>query len=178
MDRGILAPAGAAITPSVPPASRELMPLAAGHHARRHSALGGCWGHHGAVTVENVTTIFCPPGLRELWRQEGSALPSFWHQHYPQLFDEDDLRIANGPQRLGHFSEWFAAIHLFHRDGSISFIEKYDTYENHRNNRLHRNTHARKIAEYERIVSEEQRQFLQRDRVRSSEAFNSRTYWS
>ena len=106
------------------------------------------------MSTESVTTIFCPPGLREQWRQEGSPLPAFWHQHYPQLFDEEDLRIANGPQRLGHFSEWFAAIHFFHRDGSISFIEKYDTYENHRNNRLQRKTHARKIAEYERLVSE------------------------
>src|SRR5579863_2376031 len=87
------------------------------------------------VSLESVTTIFCPPGLRELWRQAGSPLPTFWHEHYSLLFDDEDLRIANGPQRLNHFSEWFAAIHLFHRDGSISFIEKYDTYENHRNNR-------------------------------------------
>lgn len=112
------------------------------------------------VSIETVTEIFCPPGLREHWQQEGSSLPAFWHRHYPLLFDDEDLRIADGPQRRGHFSEWFAAIHLFHRDGSISFIEKYDTYENHRNNRLHRNVHARKRAEYERVVSEEQRQIL------------------
>ncbi len=49
---------------------------------------------------------------------------------------------------------------MFHRDGSISFSEKYDTYENHRNNRLHRKIHPRKIAAYERLVSEGQRQIL------------------
>jgi hypothetical protein len=112
------------------------------------------------VTVDSINTLFCPPGLRELWRQEGSMLPAFWHRHYPQLFDEDDLRIADGPQRLNHFAEWFAAIHLFHRDGSISLVEKYDIYENHRENRLQTNVHVRKMAEYKRVVPEEQRQVL------------------
>ena len=33
-------------------------------------------------------------------------------------------------QPRNHFSEWFAAIHLFHRDGALSLIEKY-LYANH-----------------------------------------------
>src|ERR1700749_1253020 len=101
------------------------------------------------MSLEDVTTIFCPPGLRAKWMLEGSPLPAIWHDQYPQLFDDEDLRIANGPQRRGHFSEWFTAIHLLHRDGSISFIEKYDTYENHRNNRLRTNssTKGRRVHE-------------------------------
>jgi hypothetical protein len=81
------------------------------------------------------------------------------HQPYPQLFD-DDLKIADGPQRGGDFWEWLAASHLFHRDGSISLIEKYDTYENHRNNGLHRKVHSRKIAAVEQVVPQEQRHIL------------------
>jgi hypothetical protein len=82
-----------------------------------------------------------------------------WRQQYPALFDDDDLTLAEGLQRKNHFCEWFAAIHLFQRDGSRSLVEKYDTYENHRLN--HRSkSHRRKVAEYERVVPETQRQVL------------------
>jgi len=48
---------------------------------------------------------------------------------------------------------------LFQRDGSRSLVEKYDTYENHRLNQR-RKKHRRKVAEYERVVPETQRQIL------------------
>jgi hypothetical protein len=108
---------------------------------------------------ERVTTIFCPYDLREEWRVEGSMLPGQWRVQYPGLFDDDDLRLADGPQRNNHFCEWFSAIYLFLRDGSRSLVEKYDTYEDHP--RKHRSKiHQRKIAEYESLVSDAQRKVL------------------
>lgn len=113
----------------------------------------------GQTKGESVTTIYCPPTLRDLWRSENSVLPSQWHAQYPNLFDDDDLTLAQGPQRQNHFCEWFVAIHLFHRDGSRSLVEKYDTYENHQKNHLSK-THRLKVAEYERVVPEAQRLLL------------------
>lgn len=111
------------------------------------------------MTSERVTILTCPSSLRELWREEGSALPRRWREQYPWLFDDDDLNLAQGPQRRNHFCEWFSAIHLFHRDGSRSLVEKYDTYENHRLNQQ-RKRHRRKVAQFERVVSEDQREVL------------------
>lgn len=112
-----------------------------------------------------VTTIYCPQVLHDLWRQglngEPPELAKQWHRQYPELFDDDDLvHVRNQALSGYHFSEWYAAIHLFQRDGSRSLVEKYDTYENNRLNHIQRNTHRRKVAEYERVVPESQRQIL------------------
>ena len=72
------------------------------------------------------TVIYFSPGLRELWP---SPLAAQWASHYPQLFDHDDLRITRR-QPKNHFAEWLAAIHLFHRDGVLSLVEKY-VYSTH-----------------------------------------------
>ena len=108
---------------------------------------------------ESVTPASCPRNLRDLWRQQGSPLPGRWREQYPELFDDDDLRLAQGPQRKNHFCEWFAAIYLFQRDGARSLVEKYDTYENHRHNHLQKG-HRRKVEEYESVVTEKERQIL------------------
>lgn len=108
---------------------------------------------------EPVTEVDCPPDLHQLWRTEDTTLPAQWREQYPQLFDDDDLRLAQGPQRRNHFCEWFAAIHLFQRDGARSLVEKYDTFENHRLNHL-RKGHRRKVADYEKVVPEDKRQVL------------------
>ena len=111
------------------------------------------------MTIEPVTTIFCAPELREQWREDGTTLPGQWRQQYPRLFDDDDLKLAMGPQRKHHFCEWFAAIHLYHRDCSRSLVEKYDTYESHSLSHLSKG-HRRKVEEYERLVPEHQRETL------------------
>jgi hypothetical protein len=107
-----------------------------------------------ASRSEAVTTIFCPSALRELWLTphvgEWSPLAKQWHQQYPGLFDEDDLRltIAKGHWSY-HFYEWYAAIRLFQRDGAVSMLEKYDS-----------KCHRRKVVEFERVVSVAKRQIL------------------
>jgi len=60
---------------------------------------------------------------------------------FPDLFDEDDVRLAESQGRYGwHFVEWLAAIPLFHRTGYLSLISKYQFA-------THRRTHeiAKKV---------------------------------
>ncbi|HAM02710.1 MAG TPA: hypothetical protein DCQ30_10880 [Acidimicrobiaceae bacterium] len=70
---------------------------------------------------QEQTTIFCDKQLRKRWWP--LPLGEQWVLQYPGLFDFDDLRQAvNQPEK--HFCEWYAAIHIFQRDGSISMVEK------------------------------------------------------
>lgn len=48
-----------------------------------------------------------------------------WANQYPQLFDEQDLQIANH-QNNAHFVEWSGAIHLYKTTGYLSLVEKYE----------------------------------------------------
>jgi len=47
-----------------------------------------------------------------------------WSKQYTELFDADDVRLARA-QPSNQFAEWFAAIHLFQRDGVLALIENY-----------------------------------------------------
>jgi len=67
------------------------------------------------------TIIYCSKRVKSLWP---SPLAQRWKAEYPQLFDRDDVRLARN-QPTNHFVEWFAAIHLFQRDGVLSLVEKY-----------------------------------------------------
>jgi hypothetical protein len=83
-----------------------------------------------ATPSEGWTTIYCPRALRELWSPPIAGKPSplaeQWRQQYPGLFDKDDLRLNTSQGRFNlHFYEWYAAIHLFQRDGAVSMVEKF-----------------------------------------------------
>ena len=66
-----------------------------------------------------------------------------WHEKYPTLFDEDDLRIARTQPR-NHFYEWLAAISIYHSTGYYSLVEKYQ---------FTKHGHKRKQAVVEKIHS-------------------------
>lgn len=86
-----------------------------------------------------LATYISPEPLRRRWR-EGS-LSTEWAAAYPEVFDKDDLRIANTQAHLGyHYFEWLAAILLFHTQGFLSLVEKYAF-----------RSHARKRRVIERI---------------------------
>lgn len=59
------------------------------------------------------------------WRR--GELHKKWAERFPQLFDSDDLRLAEsqGPEGF-HFSEWLGAIILFHLTGYLSLVSKYE----------------------------------------------------
>lgn len=77
---------------------------------------------------------------RERFRNR--ALSHDWFEQYPDVFDQDDLRLATGPQcRKNHFFEWLAAVRLFELTGYQSLVEKYDC-----------RNHPRKHAAFRRIV--------------------------
>lgn len=72
-----------------------------------------------AVTFADL--VF-PEQQREAFRE--GALREQWAEQYPQLFDDDDLRIARNQPRY-HFCEWLAAIRIYETTGYLSLVEKY-----------------------------------------------------
>ncbi|MBI3406637.1 MAG: hypothetical protein HY046_14380, partial [Acidobacteria bacterium] len=59
----------------------------------------------------------------EKWREE--ELHKKWYRQHREIFDEDDLRLANNQHNDGyHFSEWLAAIRIAEHGYSV-LVEKY-----------------------------------------------------
>ena len=94
--------------------------------------------------------IYCTQELRDRWPV---SLARLWRNDYPNLFDDDDVRLSR-LQTRNHFNEWFAAIYVFHSRGLLSLIEKY------------RRSHPRKKPIFERLLSFDQRQLLTRSAPR------------
>lgn len=92
-----------------------------------------------------ATIIHCPTQLKAKWPK---PLAEEWRDRYPHLFDEEDLRLALSQPRY-HFNEWFAAVHLFHRDGVYVLVEKYFCAN-----------HSRKQKELHDLVGAETRDLL------------------
>ncbi len=57
-------------------------------------------------------------------------LPREWQGKYPDIFDDDDLRLALS-QPNNHFYEWAGAIHFYEKQGYLSLLEKYQ-FKNHK----------------------------------------------
>lgn len=64
------------------------------------------------------------PSQRE--RFKDGSLVDEWYRAYPDIFDENDYRIARN-QPGYHFFEWLAAVLLRESMGYCSLIEKYET---------------------------------------------------
>jgi hypothetical protein len=68
---------------------------------------------------------------RELFKS--GKLWQEWHRRYPEIFDDDDLRLAQNQAHLGyHYCEWQAAIFLYEKTGYRSLVEKYH-FRRHKN---------------------------------------------
>jgi hypothetical protein len=91
------------------------------------------------------STIYFTPELRARWPV---PLAAEWRASYPNLFDDDDLRLATR-QPDYHFCEWLAAVHLCQRDGVHALLEKY-AYENH----------ARKVRLLSELLPPQDQEFL------------------
>jgi hypothetical protein len=75
--------------------------------------------------ITNIGTIEILHSQHELWRS-GRLAPE-WARRFPELFDEQDLRLAESQGPLGyHFVEWLAAIVLYHTTGYLSLVQKYE----------------------------------------------------
>ena len=97
------------------------------------------------------TTIHFSLKMRDRWPR---PLAAEWQATHPDLFDADDLRLTH-TQPEKHFYEWLAAIHLFHRDGALSLIEKYG-YANH----------AHKVEQLDKILGTDGAAFVRSLRSR------------
>ena len=62
---------------------------------------------------------------RVLWRS--GSLHAKYYENFADIFDADDLRIAQTQHKGGsHFTEWAVAIALYRRHGYLSLVEKYE----------------------------------------------------
>lgn len=77
----------------------------------------------------DLGTIQADPAEQERWTS--GELPREWRAQLPQLFDEDDLRLAL--KRCGqgrHYVEWLGARHLHQETGFHALVCKYE-FRNH-----------------------------------------------
>jgi hypothetical protein len=70
---------------------------------------------------------------RERWK--GLELQRTWAKKFPELFDEEDLRLAISQGRLGYgLIEWLGAIFFHHLTGYHALVGKYQ-FGNHKRKR-------------------------------------------
>lgn len=72
--------------------------------------------------MDEAAVIWCQRSLRAMWPD---PLAGQWMERYPEIFDADDYRCTR-KQPHKHFWEWYAAVHIFEREGACSLVEKYD----------------------------------------------------
>tara|TARA_B100002019_G_scaffold157497_1_gene135638 strand:- start:190 stop:681 length:492 start_codon:yes stop_codon:yes gene_type:complete len=60
-------------------------------------------------------------------RFKSGALAEQWFGRYPELFDDDDIRVARTQSKLGlHFFEWLSALTIYESLGYLSLVESYE----------------------------------------------------
>ena len=83
--------------------------------------------HAMSETAKNMVGLEFSDDQRDKFRY--GKLAEEWFTRFPQIFDEDDLRLAKS-QPLNHFCEWLSAVVIFETTGWLSLIEKYQ-FRNH-----------------------------------------------
>jgi hypothetical protein len=73
--------------------------------------------------ITTIATIRLEGSQRARW--QSGQLAQEWRTRFPDLFDDDDLRIAASQPGV-HFYEWLGAIVLHHTTGYLSLVEKYE----------------------------------------------------
>jgi hypothetical protein len=81
-------------------------------------------------------------------RFRNRELQQVWADRYPGIFDQDDLRLATGPQApRNHYFEWLAAVRLHEFTGYVSLVEKYDCQNHPRKHALFRKLAGPRVFE-------------------------------
>jgi hypothetical protein len=73
--------------------------------------------------ITTIATVNVVPSQRARW--QNGHLAQEWRTRFPNLFDDDDLRIATSQPNV-HFYEWLGAVVLHHATGYLSLVEKYE----------------------------------------------------
>jgi hypothetical protein len=73
--------------------------------------------------ITRIAAVNVAPSQRARW--QSGELAHEWRARFPDLFDDDDLRIAKSQPGV-HFYEWLGAIVLHHTTGYLSLVEKYE----------------------------------------------------
>ncbi len=75
--------------------------------------------------ITDIGSVEIHRSQRVLWKS--GSLAAEWARRFPELFDEEDRRLAGTQGPLGyHFYEWLAAIVLHHATGYLSLVSKYE----------------------------------------------------
>ena len=75
--------------------------------------------------ITDIGSVEIQRSQQALWKS--GTLAAEWARRFPELFDEDDRRLAETQGPLGyHFCEWLAAIVLHHATGYLSLVSKYE----------------------------------------------------
>lgn len=89
------------------------------------------------------------------------SLRAHWGKQYPELFDDDDLRILHNQRKTKHhFFECLAAVLLFEATGYLSLLEKYETL-----------SHSRKHPLFKKLVPTPVFDYVMANRVGSPDLF-------
>lgn len=79
-----------------------------------------------------------------------SSLLESWSKSHPQIFDQDDIRVARNQCQDGyHFYEWLGAVTIYNATGYLSLIEKYGMKK-----------HQNKLAILKNVLDEETYEFF------------------
>ncbi len=83
--------------------------------------------------MKRTIFLFFSEAQRKRYRE--GYLWKEWLDKYPQLFDEDDIRIIRTQSIKGyHFYEWLTAIQIYNLTGYHCLVEKYE-YNKHKRKR-------------------------------------------
>lgn len=84
---------------------------------------------------------------------------SKWKEIYTDIFDEDDLRLAQSQGKLGYkFYEWLSAITIYNTIGYLSLIEKYEMP-----------LHSRKHQVFQSIIPDKVFQYIMSSKTTSTQ---------
>ncbi|MFP4621148.1 MAG: hypothetical protein ACLFM7_07535 [Bacteroidales bacterium] len=81
---------------------------------------------------------------------KNGSLISKWANAYPEIFDEDDIRLARDQAKYGHkFYEWMGAVVIYNTIGYLSLMQEYEL-----------TSHKRKHAAFQNIVDSKTFQYI------------------
>lgn len=82
--------------------------------------------------IRNIGTVEILCSQKKQWRTTGD-LAAEWKHRFPELFDEDDVRIVETQRKShgAHFVEWLGAIVLHQTTGYRSLVAKYQFKKAH-----------------------------------------------
>lgn len=76
-------------------------------------------------------------------------LIEIWASKYPEIFDEDDIRLARSQGKMGlKFYEWLSAITIFNSTGYRVLLEKFEMPKHERKHNIFKTYAPNEVYDY------------------------------